>query len=204
MLESLGIVLKSETANVLRNEIYNKLEELANKYKQYKTGELFPNSLTDKEKAIFNVFKSFEEYYMYSGKPEDIEKFLTPTFLLQEKAPQKINDKFYEELLYILGLEEKNEKDTLKIKPNNVPGTLYSKIIEKLKKFQNVENEINTLDKLDKFFKELEEILKNENLKEVGNNNRKTDNEKLREELKRCLNLRNYNYFPLYVGSTND
>ena len=65
-----------------------------------------------------------------------IYKLFHPDFLLNEYSPKdsnQLNKKFYDELLYILGLEEVNENSKKVIKPNPNKYGLINETIEQLK-----------------------------------------------------------------------
>ncbi len=85
------------------------------------------------------------KYYHISLKKENlalIYQALSPNFLL--KIPKysdanTLNKDFYEELLYILGLEEKNEKGKTLIKPSRTKNSLSYALKEKYKNLDDEE-----------------------------------------------------------------
>ena len=95
---------------------------------QYKT-KILNNTLNDNDKRQLQ--------YLY--------KALHPDFLLREYSPKdsnELNAKFYNELLYILGLKEVKDKNKKKIVASDVKGTLRNRISYDLNcnKFDDVIN----------------------------------------------------------------
>ncbi|MCQ2894935.1 class I SAM-dependent DNA methyltransferase [Helicobacter pylori] len=85
------------------------------------------------------------KYHHISLKKENlalIYQALSPNFLL--KIPKysdanTLNKDFYEELLYILGLEEQNEKGKILIKPSRTPNSLSDALKEQYKNLDDEE-----------------------------------------------------------------
>ena len=75
----------------------------------YVAKEIEDNRLTDKMSCIYFSLKDWDK--MSNQKLSNICKLLSPYFLLGKRRhdANDMNDKFYRELLYIIGLEEKNK-----------------------------------------------------------------------------------------------
>ncbi|MGC8729742.1 MAG: hypothetical protein ACP5SD_10830, partial [Elusimicrobiales bacterium] len=84
-----------------------------------------------------DVLKSFADNCLYASTPQEIYFFLSPDILLNQYNPNvgnTLNKDFYNELLYIFGLEEKEEKNKKTIVPNGVSNTFCNQILKKLQK----------------------------------------------------------------------
>lgn len=118
------------------DEIHNILES-----KKYSHKYLTPKSenLFDDKGNAFDLSPSISGIYLdltpFIDKDKDDEKLFEYTFKILSKDflnnefsikdANEINEPFYKELLYILGLEEKTEKGKNLIKHNNVKNSVY-------------------------------------------------------------------------------
>ncbi|WRA70791.1 class I SAM-dependent DNA methyltransferase [Helicobacter pylori] len=85
--------------------------------------------------AYFNLNDDFKEFPL-------IYQVLSQEVLLKQKKTldaNTLNKDFYEELLYILGLEEKNEKGKILIKPNRTQNSLSYALKEQYKNLDDEE-----------------------------------------------------------------
>lgn len=117
-----------EIYNILKNEKYSR------KYLAPKSENLF-----DDKGNAFDLSPSINGIYLdltpFIDKDKDDEKLFEDTFKILSKDflnnefsikdANEINEPFYKELLYILGLEEKTEKGKNLIKHNNVKNSVY-------------------------------------------------------------------------------
>jgi adenine-specific DNA-methyltransferase len=108
--------------NLTKKRIYENLEHYFN---------------TDKGKEVLSRLKSkclfiiLDKNFKFEEFKKSLAIFLSPDILLKEFDPNKGNPlkkDFYNELLYIFGLQEKQINNKPVIIPNNVPGTFYSQI----------------------------------------------------------------------------
>ena len=108
--------------NLTKKRIYENLEHYFN---------------TDKGKEVLSRLKSkclfivLDKNFKFEEFKKSLAIFLSPDILLKEFDPNRGNPlkkDFYNELLYIFGLQEKQINGKPVIVPNNVPGTFYSQI----------------------------------------------------------------------------
>ena len=108
--------------NLTKKRIYENLEHYFN---------------TDKGKEVLIRLKSkclfivLDKNFKFEEFKKSLAIFLSPDILLKEFDPNRGNPlkkDFYNELLYIFGLQEKQINGKPVIVPNNVPGTFYSQI----------------------------------------------------------------------------
>ena len=108
--------------NLTKKRIYENLEHYFN---------------TDKGKEVLIRLKSkclfivLDKIFKFEEFKKSLAIFLSPDILLKEFDPNRGNPlkkDFYNELLYIFGLQEKQINGKPVIVPNNVPGTFYSQI----------------------------------------------------------------------------
>lgn len=134
------------------DEIYNilKNEKYSHKYLTQKSENLF-----DDKGNAFDLSPSINGIYLdltpFIDKDKDDEKLfedafkiLSKDFLNNEfsiKDANEINEPFYKELLYILGLEEKTEKGKNLIKHNNVKNSVYDLVKRHLSDKNQLSNE---------------------------------------------------------------
>ncbi|WP_120949314.1 DUF7149 domain-containing protein [Helicobacter pylori] len=114
-------------------EVFNKDKEIENAFKDChdrKGNNTSTKAFYDACQKRLNELDHSLKYYHISLKKENlalIYQALSPNFLL--KIPKysdanTLNKDFYEELLYILGLEEQNEKGKTLIKPSHTQNSL--------------------------------------------------------------------------------
>lgn len=134
------------------DEIYSilKNEKYSHKYLTQKSENLF-----DDKGNAFDLSPSISGIYVdltpFIDKDKDDEKLfedafkiLSKDFLNNEfsiKDANEINEPFYKELLYILGLEEKTEKGKNLIKHNNVKNSVYDLVKRHLSGKNQLSNE---------------------------------------------------------------
>ena len=118
------------------DEIYSilKNEKYSHKYLAPKSENLFDNkgNAFDLSPSINGIYLDLTPFIDKDKDDEklfeDAFKILSKDFLNNEfsiKDANEINEPFYKELLYILGLEEKTEKGKNLIKHNNVKNSVY-------------------------------------------------------------------------------
>ncbi|WQX70984.1 class I SAM-dependent DNA methyltransferase [Helicobacter pylori] len=128
-------------------EVFNKDKEIENAFKNChdrKGNDTRTEAFYDVCQKRLNELDRSLKYHHISLKKENlalIYQALSPNFLL--KIPKysdanTLNKDFYEELLYILGLEEKNEKGKILIKPSRTQNSLSDAL---KKKYKNLDDE---------------------------------------------------------------
>ncbi|MGH1608604.1 class I SAM-dependent DNA methyltransferase [Helicobacter pylori] len=128
-------------------EVFNKDKEIENAFKNChdrKGNDTCTEAFYDACQKRLNELDRSLKYYHIPLKKENlalIYQALSPNFLL--KIPKysdanTLNKDFYEELLYILGLEEKNEKGKILIKPSRTQNSLSAAL---KKKYKNLDDE---------------------------------------------------------------
>ncbi len=128
-------------------EIFNKDKEIENAFKNChdkKGNNPHTKAFYDVCQKRLNELDRSLKYHHIPLKKENlalIYQALSPNFLL--KIPKysdanTLNKDFYEELLYILGLEEKNEKGKILIKPSRTENSLSDAL---KKKYENLDDE---------------------------------------------------------------
>ncbi|WQW59379.1 class I SAM-dependent DNA methyltransferase [Helicobacter pylori] len=128
-------------------EVFNKDKEIENAFKNChdrKGNDTRTEAFYDVCQKRLNELDRSLKYHHISLKKENlalIYQALSPNFLL--KIPKysdanTLNKDFYEELLYILGLEEKNEKGKTLIKPSCTQNSLSDAL---KKKYKNLDDE---------------------------------------------------------------
>ncbi|WP_425250661.1 DUF7149 domain-containing protein [Helicobacter pylori] len=128
-------------------EIFNKDKEIENAFKNChdrKGNDTRTEAFYDVCQKRLNELDRSLKYHHISLKKENlalIYQALSPNFLL--KIPKysdanTLNKDFYEELLYILGLEEQNEKGKILIKPSRTQNSLSDAL---KKKYENLDDE---------------------------------------------------------------
>ncbi|MCT4575108.1 MAG: Eco57I restriction-modification methylase domain-containing protein [Alphaproteobacteria bacterium] len=139
------------------NEFENKyLEKLCKDYRDGKTSfknndglyKALQDKIKDKEIDFDFVYFNLSSIARTDVSTEsglkkfvNIYKLISPEFLLREYNPKdsnELNRKFYNELLYILGLEEKKESGKILIIPNGNKNALINEIIYKLEEEKGV------------------------------------------------------------------
>ncbi|RKV57998.1 class I SAM-dependent DNA methyltransferase [Helicobacter pylori] len=129
-------------------EVFNKDKEIENAFKNChdrKGNDTRTEAFYDVCQKRLNELDRSLKYHHISLKKENlalIYQALSPNFLL--KIPKysdanTLNKDFYEELLYILGLEEKNEKGKILIKPSRTQNSLSAALKEKYKNLDDEE-----------------------------------------------------------------
>ncbi|PUD40813.1 type II restriction endonuclease [Helicobacter pylori] len=129
-------------------EIFNKDKEIENAFKDChdkKGNDPRTKAFYDACQKRLNELDRSLKYYHIPLKKENlalIYQALSPNFLL--KIPKysdanTLNKDFYEELLYILGLEEKNEKGKILIKPSRTRNSLSYALKEQYKDLDDEE-----------------------------------------------------------------
>ncbi|MDU9767328.1 class I SAM-dependent DNA methyltransferase [Helicobacter pylori] len=129
-------------------EVFNKDKEIENAFKDCydrKGNNTSTKAFYDACQKRLNELDHSLKYHHISLKKENlalIYQALSPNFLL--KIPKysdanTLNKDFYEELLYILGLEEKNEKGKILIKPSRTKNSLSDALKEKYKNLDDEE-----------------------------------------------------------------
>ncbi|OOQ22462.1 type II restriction endonuclease, partial [Helicobacter pylori] len=128
-------------------EVFNKDKEIENAFKNChdrKGNDTRTEAFYDVCQKRLNELDRSLKYHHISLKKENlalIYQALSPNFLL--KIPKysdanTLNKDFYEELLYILGLEEQNDKGKILIKPSRTQNSL-SDVLKK--KYKNLDDE---------------------------------------------------------------
>ncbi|NHB49186.1 class I SAM-dependent DNA methyltransferase [Helicobacter pylori] len=129
-------------------EVFNKDKEIENAFKNChdrKGNDTRTEAFYDVCQKRLNELDRSLKYHHISLKKENlalIYQALSPNFLL--KIPKysdanTLNKDFYEELLYILGLEEKNEKGKILIKPSRTQNSLSDALKEQYKDLDDEE-----------------------------------------------------------------
>ncbi|WP_187897760.1 class I SAM-dependent DNA methyltransferase [Helicobacter pylori] len=129
-------------------EIFNKDKEIENAFKNChdrKGNDTSTEAFYDACQKRLNELDRSLKYHHISLKKENlalIYQALSPNFLL--KIPKysdanTLNKDFYEELLYILGLEEQNEKGKTLIKPSRTQNSLSGALKEQYKNLDDEE-----------------------------------------------------------------
>ncbi|WP_415751967.1 Eco57I restriction-modification methylase domain-containing protein [Helicobacter pylori] len=129
-------------------EVFNKDKEIENAFKNChdrKGNDPRTKAFYDACQKRLNELDRSLKYHHISLKKENlalIYQALSPNFLL--KIPKysdanTLNKDFYEELLYILGLEEQNDKGKILIKPSRTQNSLSYALKEKYKNLDNEE-----------------------------------------------------------------
>ncbi|MGN8433402.1 DUF7149 domain-containing protein [Helicobacter pylori] len=128
-------------------EVFNKDKEIENAFKNChdrKGNDTRTEAFYDVCQKRLNELDRSLKYHHISLKKENlalIYQALSPNFLL--KIPKysdanTLNKDFYEELLYILGLEEQNEKGKILIKPSRTQNSLIDALREQ---YTNLDDE---------------------------------------------------------------
>ncbi|WRF67733.1 class I SAM-dependent DNA methyltransferase [Helicobacter pylori] len=128
-------------------EVFNKDKEIKNAFKNCydrKGNDPRTKAFYDACQKRLNELDRSLKYHHISLKEENlalIYQALSPNFLL--KIPKysdanTLNKDFYEELLYILGLEEQNDKGKILIKPSRTKNSLSDAL---KKKYENLDDE---------------------------------------------------------------
>lgn len=128
-------------------EVFNKDKEIEKAFKNChdrKGNDKRTKAFYDACQKRLNELDHSLKYHHISLKKENlalIYQALSPNFLL--KIPKysdanTLNKDFYEELLYILGLEEQNEKGKILIKPSRTQNSLSDAL---KKKYENLDDE---------------------------------------------------------------
>ncbi len=129
-------------------EVFNKDEEIENAFKNChdrKGNDPRTKAFYDACQKRLNELDHSLKYHYIPLKKENlalIYQALSPNFLL--KIPKysdanTLNKDFYEELLYILGLEEQNDKGKILIKPSRTQNSLSYALKEKYKNLDDEE-----------------------------------------------------------------
>ncbi|NHA49453.1 class I SAM-dependent DNA methyltransferase [Helicobacter pylori] len=129
-------------------EVFNKDKEIEKAFKNChdrKGNDTRTKAFYDACQKRLNELDRSLKYHHIPLKKENlalIYQALSPNFLL--KIPKysdanTLNKDFYEELLYILGLEEKNEKGKILIKPSRTKNSLSDALKEKYKDLDDEE-----------------------------------------------------------------
>ncbi|MGN8361713.1 DUF7149 domain-containing protein [Helicobacter pylori] len=129
-------------------EVFNKDKEIEKAFKNChdrKGNDTHTKAFYDACQKRLNELDRSLKYHHISLKKENlalIYQALSPNFLL--KIPKysdanTLNKDFYEELLYILGLEEKNEKGKILIKPSRTQNSLSDALKEQYKNLDDEE-----------------------------------------------------------------
>ncbi len=129
-------------------EVFNKDKEIENAFKNChdrKGNNTRTEAFYDVCQKRLNELDRSLKYHHISLKKENlalIYQALSPNFLL--KIPKysdanTLNKDFYEELLYILGLEEQNDKGKILIKPSRTENSLSGALKEKYKDLDDEE-----------------------------------------------------------------
>ncbi|GAA8666971.1 hypothetical protein KYTH92_04050 [Helicobacter pylori] len=128
-------------------EVFNRDKEIENAFKDCydrKGNDTSTKAFYDVCQKRLNELDRSLKYHHIPLKKENlalIYQALSPNFLL--KIPKysdsnTLNKDFYEELLYILGLEEQNEKGKILIKPSRTQNSLSAAL---KKKYENLDDE---------------------------------------------------------------
>ncbi|GAA8092492.1 class I SAM-dependent DNA methyltransferase [Helicobacter pylori] len=129
-------------------EVFNKDKEIENAFENCydrKGNDTRTEAFYDACQKRLNELDHSLKYHHISLKKENlalIYQALSPNFLL--KIPKysdanTLNKDFYEELLYILGLEEQNDKGKILIKPSRTKNSLSDALKEKYKNLDDEE-----------------------------------------------------------------
>ncbi|WP_187861225.1 class I SAM-dependent DNA methyltransferase [Helicobacter pylori] len=129
-------------------EVFNKDKEIENAFKNChdrKGNDTRTEAFYDVCQKRLNELDRSLKYHHISLKKENlalIYQALSPNFLL--KIPKysdanTLNKDFYEELLYILGLEEQNDKGKILIKPSRTQNSLSGALKEQYKNLDDEE-----------------------------------------------------------------
>ncbi|GAA8266602.1 class I SAM-dependent DNA methyltransferase [Helicobacter pylori] len=129
-------------------EVFNKDKEIENAFKNChdrKGNDTHTEAFYDVCQKRLNELDRSLKYHHIPLKKENlalIYQALSPNFLL--KIPKysdanTLNKDFYEELLYILGLEEQNDKGKILIKPSRTQNSLSATLKEKYKNLDDEE-----------------------------------------------------------------
>ncbi|WRC45871.1 hypothetical protein E5L14_07235 [Helicobacter pylori] len=129
-------------------EVFNKDKEIENAFKNChdrKGNDTRTEAFYDVCQKRLNELDRSLKYHHISLKKENlalIYQALSPNFLL--KIPKysdanTLNKDFYKELLYILGLEEQNDKGKILIKPSRTQNSLSGALKEKYKNLDDEE-----------------------------------------------------------------
>ncbi len=129
-------------------EVFNKDKEIENAFKNCydkKGNDTSTKAFYDTCQKRLNELDHSLKYHHIPLKKENlalIYQALSPNFLL--KIPKyydanTLNKDFYEELLYILGLEEQNDKGKILIKPSRTKNSLSDALKEKYKNLDDEE-----------------------------------------------------------------
>ncbi len=129
-------------------EVFNKDKEIENAFKNChdrKGNDTRTKAFYDVCQKRLNELDRSLKYHHIPLKKENlalIYQALSPNFLL--KIPKysdanTLNKDFYEELLYILGLEEQNDKGKILIKPSRTQNSLSYALKEKYKNLEDEE-----------------------------------------------------------------
>ncbi|OPG52916.1 class I SAM-dependent DNA methyltransferase [Helicobacter pylori] len=129
-------------------EVFNKDKEIENAFKNChdrKGNDTRTEAFYDVCQKRLNELDRSLKYHHIPLKKENlalIYQALSPNFLL--KIPKysdanTLNKDFYEELLYILGLEEQNDKGKILIKPSRTENSLSAALKEKYKNLDDEE-----------------------------------------------------------------
>ncbi|PUD18110.1 class I SAM-dependent DNA methyltransferase [Helicobacter pylori] len=129
-------------------EVFNKDKEIENAFKNChdrKGNDTRTEAFYDVCQKRLNELDRSLKYHHISLKKENlalIYQALSPNFLL--KIPKysdanTLNKDFYEELLYILGLEEQNDKGKILIKPSRTQNSLSDALKEQYKNLDDEE-----------------------------------------------------------------
>ncbi|WQU20258.1 Eco57I restriction-modification methylase domain-containing protein [Helicobacter pylori] len=129
-------------------EVFNKDKEIENAFKNChdrKGNDTRTEAFYDVCQKRLNELDRSLKYHHISLKKENlalIYQALSPNFLL--KIPKysdanTLNKDFYEELLYILGLEEQNDKGKILIKPSRTQNSLSATLKEQYKNLDDEE-----------------------------------------------------------------
>ncbi len=129
-------------------EVFNKDKEIENAFKNChdkKGNDPHTKAFYDACQKRLNELDRSLKYHHISLKKENlalIYQALSPNFLL--KIPKysdanTLNKDFYEELLYILGLEEQNDKGKILIKPSRTQNSLSGALKEQYKNLDDEE-----------------------------------------------------------------
>ncbi|MUU87875.1 class I SAM-dependent DNA methyltransferase [Helicobacter pylori] len=129
-------------------EVFNKDKEIQKAFENChdkKGNDTSTKAFYDACQKRLNELNHSLKYHHISLKKENlalIYQALSPNFLL--KIPKysdanTLNKDFYEELLYILGLEEQNEKGKILIKPSRTQNSLSAALKEKYKNLDDEE-----------------------------------------------------------------
>ncbi len=129
-------------------EVFNKDKEIEKAFENChdkKGNDPHTKAFYDACQKRLNELDRSLKYYHIPLKKENlalIYQALIPNFLL--KIPKysdanTLNKDFYEELLYILGLEEQNEKGKILIKPSRTPNSLSDALKEQYKNLDDEE-----------------------------------------------------------------